>query len=483
MKKLLSCVLFGFAVDARVRAQTSVPNPQAALPSPSTASIAITGEQVAQMPTEYLGIKIGKSEFGKSTRFFDPSYTRAINGFSSLSPVPGQSCVITLGDDGTKWVPHGAGQVVGQVSEVDIDGLAKFIKLANCKLYYVAAILKNTPENAASELAYVGGAAGSNLLAVGFGNEPEGYGMTAAQYATLWNSFATAALQADSSLKFAGPDTAVASNLGVWLTAWYQENSKLPLAFGSQHFYVAGPQNCATCTTAAMLEQRTANSYWSSMILQKNAFEASLPQPLQVALTETNNFYSGGAPGVSNSYASALYAYDFVFRAAQAGFSLVQFTEDDFWSKGYSPLNIINGYTYGPRFEYYGMYMAGLAGYGPMLSTTVNGPSSIHAYTVHDLTHSGLNTALINASGSDYSLAVTLPPGLPISSCSASVLTDPAGLSDTIGSEISLQGGVFNSSAQIEMAEPFGISVTNSEAIVMLPHYSAVLLKCSTKRS
>ena len=481
MKKLLSFVLLGAAFQ--VNAQSTIANPQPELSASTSVSVDVTAEQVATMAPTFIGIKIGKSEFGKTTRLFTSSYQRAVQDFATLSPIAGQSCVLSLGDDGTKWTPNGAGQIAGEVSRADIDALAKFLEAADCKLDYNAAILKNTPANAAIELAYVESAVGSNLIGVGFGNEPDGYGMTPTQYAALWNTFAVAALKADGKLKFKGPETAVASSLGPWMTAWYKANSELPLAYGTQHFYVGGPQDCATCSIGSMLEQRTASSYYTSMVLQKNTFEATLPHNLPIALNETNNFYSGGAPGISNSFASSLYAFDFLFRAAQSGFSSVQFTEDDFWSKGYSPMNIINGYTYGPRFEYYGMYLAALAGYGPMLSTNVSGSSSVHAYTVHDITHASLSTALINTSEANYSIDVSLPAGIDVSSCSAYLLSDTAGLADTAQKEVLLQGAQFNSESQIELKEAYGIPIANGVAKVALPAASALLTKCVVKPS
>ena len=87
-----------------------------------------------------------------------------------------------------------------------------------------------------------------------------------------------------------------------------------------------------------MLENRSAAAYWNTMVSQEDSFEASLQKPLPLVLTETNNFYDGGAPGVSNSYGSALYAYDFVFQASQAGFVTSAFTTLENSSKGYSPL-------------------------------------------------------------------------------------------------------------------------------------------------
>ena len=457
-------------------------NPQPTLGSVHSGSVQVTAGQVAVMPARFVGIKFGKSEFGKHTAAFSASNTRMVNSFRSLSPISGQGCILTLGADFTKWVPGAPAQTAGQVSQADIEALAGFLNAANCKLDYTAEILNNTPANAANEIAYVERTVTPNWLGFGFGNEPDGSdfnGISAVNYAKEWNTFAEAALSTDSKLLFKGPETGIASNLGTWLAAWYQQNAHLPLAYGAQHYYVNGPAGCATCTSANALESRAGEAYWSTMVLEKNRFGAGLAKPLPVALTETNNFYDGGAPGVSNSFASALYSFDFMFQAAQAGFSSVQFMETDNWSQGYSPLNVINGYVYGPKLEYYGMYLAALAGYGPMLTTTVNA-NGVRAYAISSYNEEMLNTALVNTSNTNYELTVDLPAGKSYSNCSIYVLSDSNGLGDTTGSGVTLQGAQFDSSGLIDIRAPYTTTVRNSATSVSVPAYAGVLVKCPT---
>ncbi len=444
------------------------------------ASVRITPEHISTVSPNLVGIKFGKSEMVQATQLFTASNARAVDNFKALSPLPGQSCILGIGSDGgtENWVPNGPGRTAGQISEVDIQALAGFLKAANCKVDYNIAITGNTPAAAASEAAYVAEELGPNLLAVGFGNEPDGGGVTATAYAAQWNTFATAALAQNPSLKFQGPDPGIASHLGTWLTAWYQANSNLPLAYGSQHYYVNGPAGCAQCSAANMLEDRDTEGYWTTMVLQKNVFEAGLTNPLPVALTETNNFYSGGAPGVSNSYASALYAFDFALRAASAGFTSAVFTGNDNWSRGYSPLNVVAGYTWGPKLEYYGLYMAALTGYGPMLSTTVSGATGVHAYTVNTNNGADLNVALVNTSATNYDMSVALPAGTNISKCTSMVLSDTQGLLDTSGSGVHIQGGQFSTSSAIEFETPYTVPVTAGVAAVAVPSYSGVLVSC-----
>ena len=469
------------AVCASGLAQTSLLSSQPYVSSPIAATITVRANEVAQMPATFIGLKFSKSEIGKATQFFATHNIRGVDNLRALSPLAGQSCILELGSDGTKWVPNGPGHTAGEVAPADIQALAGFLEATNCKLDYSAEIINNTPANAANELAYVSQTIpAANLLAVGFGNEPDDYkGQNSTSYARLWNTFARTALAQDNKLVFKGPDTAVASSLGSWLGSWYAANKSLPLAYGSQHYYINGPAGCTVCTIPTMLEQRSSEAYWSKMVLQKNEFEAGLQKPLPIYLNETNNFYSGGAPGVSNSFASALYAYDFIMQAAEGGFSGSVFMNSDHYSKGYSPLNVIEGYSYGPLPEYYGLYMAAMAGYGPMLFTTVQNGNGVHAYTIKNKTDNDLDVAIVNTTNSNYEFSVELPAGTEIKSCLAYELADSEGPADVSDTALTLQGGHFNSSSQISLGAPFSVSVSNGAASISAPAYSGLLLKCA----
>ena len=111
------------------------------------------------------------------------------------------------------------------MSQADIDALAEFLKAADCQLDYELPVLNNTPANAADEVSYVQEKVGSNLLAVGFGNEPDAprYNTNASEFAATWNAYAKAALARNNNLHFEGPDVGTATDLGPWVSAWYKE--------------------------------------------------------------------------------------------------------------------------------------------------------------------------------------------------------------------------------------------------------------------
>jgi hypothetical protein len=475
MRNFYAFVLLSALLPSVALAQT--------LHDPATATIVVTSYSTATLPANMIGIKSGSSQFGQPNQFFTATNARAVANLKALSPLPGQSCIISIGpDSNVTWVANGPGVTKGQVSRVDIDALVAFVKAANCKLDYAAPMTNNSLSNAADEVTYVATGMGDDLLAIGFGNEPDSASTTAAaaaSFAKSWKLFAQAAQERDGSLRFKGPDTGIATDLETWMSAWYAENSAFPLAYGTQHFYVNGPAGCSTCTESLMLESRSSQPYWTSMLAQKNQFESTLQKPLPVLMTETNNFYSGGAPGVSNSYGSALYAFDFILQAAEAGFGGTAFSILDNWSQGYSPINLVNGFTWGPTPEYYGLYMAAFLGWGPMLSTTVDNAAGLHAYSIDNTATGTLNTAVINTTSTDYAADTLYPAGTVLKQCSSYLMSDSAGINDTAATSLNIQGGHFDANSNISLGAPYALSIEGSEAQIKVPAYSAVVVKCS----
>jgi hypothetical protein len=151
--------------------------PQPTLNDSTSVTVVITSTQVGVVSPMAVGMKFTRAQFGEPSQLFTATNVGAVNNFKALSPLNGESCLLSLGadEDTVKWVPGGAAQTAGQVSEADIDALAEFLKAANCQLDYSAPVLNNTPENAADEVSYVQEKVGSNLIAVGFGNEPDPY--------------------------------------------------------------------------------------------------------------------------------------------------------------------------------------------------------------------------------------------------------------------------------------------------------------------
>jgi hypothetical protein len=112
------------------------------------------------------------------------------------------------------------------------------------------------------------------------------------------------------------------------------------------------------------------------MLSSLSAIERSSAIPLEI--DETNNISCKGRPGVSNTFASALWAADYVGRAIATGIRNLDFHNLISWHGSYSPLvEATNGLH--PNPEWYALLLAErLRGARP-LSATVSGAPNLSA--------------------------------------------------------------------------------------------------------
>ncbi|VEB40352.1 Uncharacterised protein [Chromobacterium violaceum] len=78
----------------------------------------------------------------------------------------------------------------------------------------------------------------------------------------------------------------------------------------TQHYYIANGQDPAS-TIGKMLQPDPKLAAMLQTVAQSAAGAG-----IGFRIAECNSFYDGGAPGVSNSYASALWALDYLFTCA-----------------------------------------------------------------------------------------------------------------------------------------------------------------------
>ncbi len=98
-------------------------------------------------------------------------------------------------------------------------------------------------------------------------------------------------------------------------------------------------------------------------------------------LAEANSFYDGGAPHVSDTYGAALWAIDFLFRAAICQASGVNFHGGGV--AAYTPIADGGPRVSAVRPEYYAMLLFSMMGPGRLLGTALSGPErALSAYAV-----------------------------------------------------------------------------------------------------
>lgn len=245
--------------------------------------------------------------------------------------------------DRTTWMPNGAGQTSGQVSEGDVANLAGFMKQCpNWRVIYginFAGADGSTasPTLASEEASYVAQQLGSQLLAFEIGNEPNLYGnsntpgLAGMTYSIFlnggsvsqgtiqgWNQFAGAIRGAVPGAAMSGPAASYDT------TSWaenFAASEGANIALMTEHYYISN-YNTAAPSIAGMLTYPDTHLEAALSNLQSASQKDNIPY----RMGEANSYFSSTNPaGVSNAFAAALWAVDFMFTHAQYGASGLNF--------------------------------------------------------------------------------------------------------------------------------------------------------------
>jgi hypothetical protein len=240
--------------------------------------------------------------------------------FKANASTPAPQLHVPSGNLTSNWMPHRLFAITPEA----IDELTVFLKATDWRLIYGLNFGNSTPERAAAEAAYVAQKVGDQLEFFQIGNEPDFYhdvnnGTRAsnwdfADYLKEWTGFAEAIAAKAPGAHFAGPDVGASSD---WVTRFGEE---LPATIGSRlmaltgHYYAEGPPNDPRVTTTRLL-----GGNLNIPAEMKRIEEAARSRSVVYRMTEGNSCYRGGKPGMSNAFASALWAGDYMLQLASLG--------------------------------------------------------------------------------------------------------------------------------------------------------------------
>jgi hypothetical protein len=224
------------------------------------------------------------------------------------------------GDLSQNWMPHRQ----FAIQPAAIDALAAFLGATGWTAIYGLNFGNSTPERAATEAAYVEQKLGARLAFFQIGNEPDLYksasngtrppGWGFGDYIREWTAFADAVRARVPGARFGGPDTGAASD---WVTGFGAEvaprlGKKLVALTG--HYYAEGPPDDPTVTIERLLAGDARAAQATSEIVR-----AADAYGLIYRMSEGNSCYRGGKPGMSNAFASSLWAADYLLQLASMG--------------------------------------------------------------------------------------------------------------------------------------------------------------------
>jgi hypothetical protein len=271
------------------------------------------------VPSDFLGLSIGMAFVPGLAR--DATRGNLVQLMRSLGPG-----VLRLSEtDYVAYSPDGHSApawAAARITPRDLDGLGLLARRAGWRVL-VAVNLAHYDPGAAGQLAAAAARAlGSRLAGIELGNEPDRYAITH-ERGTDW-SFAAYAAQVRAyraaigakapGVPIVGPD----ASSGVPPLAWVEAlaRSGPAPAVLTDHFYPLTLCGGTTVTVEDLLSGSTRRAA-SAMLSTLRSVQSRSGIPLR--LDESNNVSCNGAPGVSTSFASALWAVDYVVRTMRAG--------------------------------------------------------------------------------------------------------------------------------------------------------------------
>jgi hypothetical protein len=327
------------------------------------------GSQGSSVPANYTGLSYESSQLSHPLYFIE-SNRQLIELVRQLSP----EGVLRIGgntSEFTHWKPDeentpaagfaeppSAGRNTAQsytITAAAVRNLRGFLDATGWRLIYGLNLAQGTPEAAADEAAYVSKAMGDKLIAFQFGNEPDLFhhddakhlGWSYEEYATKWLQFEKAVRARVPDAPLAGPDVAYKMD---WVEKFAaQMRGKYMLLTG--HYYIGGPPANPAMNIDALLHP-PKHLYDEIAVTMKTARTVGVPY----RMAEGNSCYNGGKPGLSDVFASALWAGDYMLQLAQAGYAGVNLHGGGLGV--YTPIASDTAGNSTARPDYYGMLMA-----------------------------------------------------------------------------------------------------------------------------
>jgi hypothetical protein len=457
----------GGSVETPAATSASPPNPQ---PVPSgaltVATLSVSASVIGTIGAGFAGLSYEKDSMAVPR--FAPDNADLIGMFTRLGP-----SLLRIGGnsvDKTQWAPNGAGQTSGEVAPSDIDALAGFLQASGWTVLYGVNLATSTPAAAAAEVAYAVQSLGPSLYGIEIGNEPDLYGgnyfstWNLADFEQLWEQFRAAILQAAPAVKLTGP--ASAGNIATWTVPFGQYVGTREIDLLTQHYYRGNGQSASS--TVAELISPDPNLISALGTLKAGATAIGVP----FRLTETNSFYNGGANGVSDSYASALWVIDHLFNIAiggGTGANLHGGGDGD----GYTPIADNNGVVVEARPEYYGALLFALAGPGSVLQTSVAAAAlNVTGYAIRS-GGGGVSIVVVNKD-STQNLHLSVDTGQTVNTAAVLILSGPA-LDAASGA--SIQGAAVAQNGAFTPGAAYTPAVAAGVVACYVPAASAALIR------
>lgn len=214
-------------------------------------------------------------------------------------------------------------------TEPEIDQLFQFARAADAKVIYTLRLRESSIPRVADAAKYLMNHHAAEIDCLSIGNEPNIYEHEFSKYADDLRAYTPAVLAAAPNTRLCGPGTNL-SGTAPWANDYIQEFGQSPqLLWLTQHAYPGGAGGKVT-DSAVGIRQMLSPEFEQRYQNYANAFvPAAQAAHIRYRIEETNSFYNGGAKDVSNTFASSLWALDYLYFWLTHGSSGVNFHTGD----------------------------------------------------------------------------------------------------------------------------------------------------------
>ena len=239
--------------------------------------------------------------------------------------------------DATTPRPAWASSAIGPA---DMKALGELAKRSGWQVLLTVGLAHYEPQAAAREVASAKHALGSYLAAVEIGNEPDAYGRhgfrelpwIAQGYEEEVGAYREAIGALTPDISIAGPDV---SGSGVFPEWGEEEAYSQEPAFLTGHHYPLGCAQTPPPSIETLLSPVTRNREAHSLATYLTVARA---RDVALRIDEANTVSCGGVAGISDTFASALWATSYLTQAMAAGAAGMNLQGNPTHCTGYTPL-------------------------------------------------------------------------------------------------------------------------------------------------
>jgi len=427
-----------------------------------------------QISPDFIGLGYETSAAAQ-TDFFSAKNVKMIQLYRNLS----HRGLIRIGgnvSDHTVYVPNGASTpnseggvtIINNKSLVD---LGDFARATGWKVMWGLNSGTGTKEEAAVEAAAVSSALQDRLQSFQIGNEVDLHREFGGKYDAYYSSYRDykAALRtALPDAPISGPDCAHDID---W-AAQFAKDEGSDIKLLTCHYYRGGAGSKEANLATLLKNDDSLDADLSTLNI------VSQTSGVPYRINETNSYWGGGQLGVSDTFGSALWCLDYMFKLASNGCSGVNI-ETDINQLGfishYSPIVHDDAGNCSVQPDYYAMLAFAMSGQGNLIKVDLTKDDiNLTSYASSDDSGSIWVTVINKDLSRDAKVNVTLPDGYR--SGKAYWLTAPS-----VGSldDVTLAGSEVNDSGTWSPKSIENLKIENGSTSVLVAHASAVLLHLS----